>query len=535
MNSMAQLTHQWGPIDCRQIAVHKTLASYVLTTQSRQAFSNTLKQNLAMKNYPLHTPVAQGSGQGQVCEGGMHDQVQEHIAMALVQDAAWLGGGDWNQTPSENLVATAGHVYAAADGSGGFAPTRWNGARCIDYYVAFDGRRGNHLDVRAEFLPFRISDHKGVELVHRYEPLVSVGFTPVSTPDLDKPAGIDTGAWRAALHAAWARCEAPEDDNPEAAWREFNQMATWCHEQALAACGQGIPSSDGTRPKGSSPTFRGGPSKVRREKPHTFKLRKLSAWVGRLQELVFQQSRQQACSSLYRKVWRTWLREIPWSPDLCTVLRDAQVLLEERRKDSRRKGLATWKESMAKEGKACTRWLKQDYLSLPVGISTPQGCATTVPDIFSELRRAWKAIWERDGTCEELTRLRAVGDPPGDEEWLLTPSQLLAAAKAKQAGAPGPDGWSGAEVSHWPEHAWSIYVVLWNRWAQNDDWPSQLREYRQIFLPKKAQVDDARELEAFDLRPISSQPGGGQCHDPYSASKELDIRLDAARLSWCDP
>ena len=165
-------------------------------------------------------------------------------------------------------------------------------------------------------------------------------------------------------------------------------MATWCHEQ-------GVPRYGGTRPKGSSPAFRGGPSRVRREKPHSFRLRKLSAWVGRLQELVFQQSRQQVCNSLKRKVWTTWPREIPWSHDLNSVLCDARILLEERRQDSRRTGLDCWKEDMAKEGKACARWLKQDHLSLPVGIATPDGCAATVSDIFSELRRSWNTAWER--------------------------------------------------------------------------------------------------------------------------------------------
>ena len=93
--------------------------------------------------------------------------------------------------------------------------------------------------------------------------------------------------------------------------------------------------------------------------------------------------------------------------------------------------------------------------------------------------------------------MRSVEAPLVDDAWPLTSAQLLAAAKTKKSGAPGPDGWSGAEISHWPEHAWSIYLVLWNRWAQTDKWPLQLREYRHVFLPKRAQMEDSKALEAL--------------------------------------
>ena len=63
----------------------------------------------------------------------------------------------------------------------------------------------------------------------------------------------------------------------------------------------------------------------------------------------------------------------------------------------------------------------------------------------------------------------------------------------------GPDRWSCAEIHAWPEHAWHIYLDIWQRWASRDQWPAQLSSYRQVFLAK----DQGEGADSF--RPISIQ------------------------------
>ena len=434
----------------------------------------------------------------EVSEGGMQKHLQEHMAMATTLDAAWLVGGDWNEPPGENVFAGFGNIIAAGEGDA-YAPTRWSGRRCIDYFIHIDERRWEPAASTARILPYRWGDHKGVALSYELPLFVAIGACMVPTCDYGRPSGVCADRWREALANAWASAQVPGPTSSEEEWAWFNATAEQCCQRAFQECGMQPPRA-GCRAKGSAPVFTQGPAKTARERPHTFQQRKLSKQIGRLREYLFQRDRGRADHQLWATLQRTWPQQLPKTFDLQVALLESEALLSEAKRCGRRQGLKDWKESMAKEGKECTRWLKQDGARLPACLKTDTGIANSIDDIFGAIRDSWRKIWRRDPSCPELLALssREVRAPL-DDGWRLEAKHLLAAARQKAGGSAGTDGWSGLEISDFPIEAWAAYLVLWTRWSDRNLWPASLATYRQIFLPKGAVENDGDPLNPIPV------------------------------------
>ena len=141
-------------------------------------------------------------------------------------------------------------------------------------------------------------------------------------------------------------------------------------------------------------------------------------------------------------------------------------------------GEALLEVETAKGGYA-TRWLHGKLASGGhTSILKASGHYTSTIQAFDELVSFWEQIWHREAQCEELERLRTGNltreQAQPAQDWQLQASGLHAAASAKRDGAARPDGWSCAEIHAWPEHAWHIYLDIWQRWASRDQWPTQL-------------------------------------------------------------
>ena len=156
----------------------------------------------------------------------------------------------------------------------------------------------------------------------------------------------------------------------------------------------------------------------------------------------------------------------------------------------RNERLAEWRYKMKQKGKYCTRWLKESCCPAPTSVIKADGqCTASVSETFVAIKDFWSRVWDRDLECEELQRLRdgtlTRGPQQTPFEWVLTPEELRAAAASKSGGAAGVDGWSGDEISDWPTRAWSIFLQLWERWADRGEFPAVWRELRQIFFKKR--------------------------------------------------
>jgi hypothetical protein len=136
--------------------------------------------------------------------------------------------------------------------------------------------------------------------------------------------------------------------------------------------------------------------------------------------------------------------------------------------------------------------------------------ATNSPnDALEAMSTFWKRIWNRDALPEELQRLRSqqlsrLPGAPMPGSWQLTPEELLQAARKKTTESCGPDGWSAAEVCHWPIAAWRILLLLWERWIAANQFPEVWRHSRQVMLPKAE--GPFGQVRVEDMRPIAIQP-----------------------------
>ncbi|CAE7780219.1 ccdc135, partial [Symbiodinium sp. KB8] len=296
---------------------------------------------------------------------------------------------------NENLFSELGDVWAVPEGSR-WAPTRWEGRRCIDYSV--------FLGHRVEFGTARISDHKAIWTSFSWRASLEPGWVAKPTESLAKPTGVSAAVWKQVLAAREA--EIPDSTSADE-WMALYRMATAVHHRALHRCGCAA-KRRGVRDEGSEIV-------VDRQEDR-----------GLRRELELQRQLQSG-----------------------------------RRADA----------AMLRDGSLAN--LRQE-----------------------------EQIWHRDAQCEELERLagnltREQAQPAQD--WQLQASGLHAAAAAKRECAVGPDRWSCAEIHAWPEHAWHIYLDIWQRWASRDQWPAQLSSYRQVFLAK----DQGEGADSF--RPISIQ------------------------------
>ena len=90
------------------------------------------------------------------------------------------------------------------------------------------------------------------------------------------------------------------------------------------------------------------------------------------------------------------------------------------------------------------------------------------------------------------------------DSWKLTASELVAAARKKKTESAGPDGWTAAEVQHWPSRAWQIFSELWEKWVEVNQVPDVWRHSRQVMIPKAEGTYG--QVKVTDMRPIAVQP-----------------------------
>ena len=80
-------------------------------------------------------------------------------------------------------------------------------------------------------------------------------------------------------------------------------------------------------------------------------------------------------------------------------------------------------------------------------------------------------------------------------------SDIVITALSQKGEAGGTDGWSGAEVASFPISMWKDFMIIFQAFERQGQFPSLWSELRQSHLPKDGV--DPHEIPASKLRPVS--------------------------------
>lgn len=89
-----------------------------------------------------------------------------------------------------------------------------------------------------------------------------------------------------------------------------------------------------------------------------------------------------------------------------------------------------------------------------------------------------------------------------EQRWLpVEASDIVCTALSQKGKAMGTDGWSGAEVALFPIRIWQDFLIIFQGFEQQGQFPSLWSELRQSHLPKEGV--DPHEIPASKPRPVS--------------------------------
>ena len=117
----------------------------------------------------------------------------------------------------------------------------------------------------------------------------------------------------------------------------------------------------------------------------------------------------------------------------------------------------------------------------------------------------WQEVWN-EVPVDEAVAVRTLVDafgPVAHTEWEGLTVQEIHRAMTSAKGSGGPDGWTAEEVKRLPAGVAHLLKLLSDRWGSTGRLPSQLKEVRQINLPKPGKTDPDGSLQAKHTRPIA--------------------------------
>ena len=412
-----------------------------------------------------------------------------------------------------------GQVFCVRDAHGVPEPSRPKGHRCIDYFVAVNLEVGQ-LVYRDE----TISDHHAV--VAQVMGLVVCGaasqdsWRAKPTTRYNRPPEFEAATWTELQSQVWKDAQVPTDAGDhqqvtEDEWRWLCDTAEAAMRYA-ASCSGSLADPPCRRRKGSLlETHQVGQRETQMVKKGTFALRRLLKLQGRIREMQRQSAQGREVTGLARDIEKTWpqsLGPFPGCEGSEELLSSVDVAIQQLHESQTRQTVHKWQQSIAKGGRQATAWLrgKQRALSYvtPHDERSEARRAVSVNDSLRNIRRFWTTIWNRPG----IDRLRAV------QKWIthgkrcsfrgrlahiLTAGNMAKAAAAKAGSTAGIDGWSGDEVSTWPEAAWAAFATLALRWFKRGRFPQVWSQSRQIHLPKEEPHLAAGAMRADQMRPIT--------------------------------
>ena len=326
------------------------------------------------------------------------------VVLSVPRSTRWCIAGDFNLTPESNTLqeALAGLGTSVTFPQG---PTRWDGDRCIDYYIS------NFPLQNVRTLQYKLSDHKFVaaqwqEQLEEYKKQVLSPAPVLPQPQED----VSGDAWTKAITKAWARCQ-PSLQNTkdvDVAWRALGGAFFAALLEAHKAIGT---------PCDKMPS----PGRCRKGKPQeaqvvtqveghrnpdgnqaSFKQRTLSRLLGRM--LEFRDRRNADVSSeASREQTRALESKIRRSPrynhdlSLTANILEVEGKLKSHCEEENKRRLQKWKHKMRVDTNAY-KWLRKqtDNLTHAVKCGKEDTAAANTQQALKKLEVYWQRIWKRE-------------------------------------------------------------------------------------------------------------------------------------------
>ena len=176
--------------------------------------------------------------------------------------------------------------------------------------------------------------------------------------------------------------------------------------------------------------------------------------------------------------------------------------------------LRLWRSRLRHDTKELFRWLREKPVPAAhsvyddeVSCQDPATAQNT--EVLQKVSTFWSRLWSRPQGAEEMepeTYLREYGPPPQEAQvWNPVGSADLKQAARKQRGkAAGPCGWTGTEISVWPQALWDDLAEVFQAWVTKGCFPETWSEINQVHLAKPGKAREADGAVAISkLRPIS--------------------------------
>eukprot|EP00438_Fugacium_kawagutii_P026866 Skav221162 [mRNA] locus=scaffold85:207301:216528:+ [translate_table: standard] len=423
------------------------------------------------------------------------NEITAHL-LALAPQDAWLIGGDFNAEPGENpfchTLDDLGCVLSYPN-----TPTRWEGRRCIDYFIGNDTWSGPVA------LDLEVADHKIVQAhgVLRVPHVTAWKLAPVARLPTLTQMNITKDQWSQKADQVWGRRShlVPWNSDVSQNWSDLSQSIF----AALLETAQEVaPQTVASIPAGMR--RRGRPAEPRFIQDNwngrtpagdhaTCQEVKLTRHLARLQEVVRLTGLDQTVpNALWVKIHRS-----PYFDPNQTTHRNilaARKKLSECVRASQKSNLDKWKDAM-QDDKAAFAWLRREpqVVSHALKSSPDDVAAASVSEALVKIKRFWRNIWDRqlpdpDETWSAIEDSLGPARPP--EVWpALTGQDLCAAANAIKGRAAGIDQWTHNDMTLLSPGMWEQVASFVNHCENIGSIPRQWSHIRQLHLDKGKQSD----------------------------------------------
>ena len=416
--------------------------------------------------------------------------------------------------------------------AGQSSATRWTGHRIIDWAMQ-SCTRGRFLSVNSTV---KLSDHKGLWLEVESSASVPRRGRLKPAPLWSKPSTVPSDEWLTRLAAQWHQLSQEDDDfsalqmalsqqsspcspdGVQTTWNLFMVVLNKMFVQALQAlCSENsdagqearrLLAQNGRWHKGLPAEHQwvnltlcksGNPQLNERG-------RKLRRQLARAHEAVAQLSSHGAMDpGLARNLRRQGLPlHVPGLRQVIHDLHRQQKVLEDAEKQT---ALQKWRLAM-RTGPfwALGQWVRRKLNPVQFAAVVHNGQeASTDGHIASLIAQHWQEVWSDhpSSMAQAVDTLVTDFGAVVPVQWLDPTKEHLHQAVRAAKGAAGPDHWSGEEVRALPHAAIDCWFeIITKQWLPSGHLPAQLKESRQVSLPKGNKIRNGR-LQAKDTRPIT--------------------------------
>lgn len=479
-------------------------------------------------------------------------ECQEDAAACLLEGAAahqlqhqhWVAAGDANSEPDPitspvaAALATLGAHFIT-----NHQPTTVNGSKAIDWFASSPHTK----TVWQQQEQASISDHIPITLsIHQQNrgPLTRGRLKPA--PQWHKPTSMSAQQWRQHLELAWETTshtstanqlntslqQEAQPQHMQQEWNLYMQLITKTYQAAVATAARNT--NQDQQPhlfeelqamkRHSRTKTKGLPAKhqwVSIPQPTGYAThegeaaRKQNRRLARLYEARrLAQHGKQPHPALLKKLWNlqpgvTLSQEqiSQWaSQDI------AETISERNRQEdlTRKQRFQNWKQQLATP-QGVAKWMRtKEEIPKGVHVHTNHQVAQDDSAAASHIAQFWHDFWEEhpnkqlDHQAAGQNLAHTIQQARGHQAVNWQPPTLQEFCQAAKAvkGAAGPDHWSSSEIRNLPTDCHMLMGRLFLRFLDTGCLPQQLKESRQVNLPKPGKIQN-HQIDVAQTRPIS--------------------------------